>query len=146
MSEFGDIVRRRRSELGLTQHEVTSRGGPSHQTLRLIERSDVLPPLREFTALRLDRALDWEPGSAKAAIENGTLPRPVSDSFGPDPGGSGQGSPRPTHERYGNAGRNFSIRLPSELAEAVAARAAAEGTTSAAVIRSAVSAYMWSQP
>lgn len=66
-------VRARRFGLGdLTQAQVTERGGPSTETLRLIEgaRQDNYSPR---TLSRLDRALDWPSGySAKILADAST--------------------------------------------------------------------------
>lgn len=76
MSQLGNWVTERRIELGLTQSDVSARGGPSHQTLRNIEQAEELPPIRAFTATRLEQALRWQPGSISRAIRFGEKPEP----------------------------------------------------------------------
>ncbi|WP_157129147.1 helix-turn-helix transcriptional regulator [Nocardia amamiensis] len=70
LKRFGNIVRERRLELGLTQDEVTERGGPSDKRQTKIENGQ--PPVPSVTTLRnLDVALEWEPGSAAATLRGG---------------------------------------------------------------------------
>lgn len=63
-------VRERREELGMTQEEVATSGGPSTATLRLIENaSPSIPRLK--SQRQLENALDWEPGSYRALMMGG---------------------------------------------------------------------------
>lgn len=60
-------VRERRQELGMTQEEVATSGGPSTATLRAIENaSPVIPRLK--SQRQLENALEWEPGSYRALM------------------------------------------------------------------------------
>lgn len=62
-------VRRRRSELGLSQAALARRGALSLATLGAIERGKA----RTFTAptlAALDRALDWEVGHAQGILDD----------------------------------------------------------------------------
>lgn len=60
-------VRERRLELGMTQEEVATSGGPSTATLRLIENaSPTIPRLK--SQRQLENALEWEPGSYRALL------------------------------------------------------------------------------
>jgi transcriptional regulator with XRE-family HTH domain len=63
-------VRARREELGLTQEDVATRGGPSTATLRLIEGASLTTP-RPKSLRQLETALYWGPGSALAIYRGG---------------------------------------------------------------------------
>lgn len=64
---LGDAVQARRHRLGMTQEAITSEGGPSHQTLRRLERGDP-GPYHERTFARLEQVLDWKPGTVRAVL------------------------------------------------------------------------------
>ena len=61
---LGTYVRERRTELGLTQEEIATRGGPSTATLRLIEGGK--GPFRAKSLRQLADALHWTPESPRA--------------------------------------------------------------------------------
>ncbi|MDV3133354.1 helix-turn-helix domain-containing protein [Mycobacterium sp. 29Ha] len=67
---LGDAVRDRRTTLGMTQGEVSDRGGPSVETVRAIEnnRAGRLSPRMRRA---LERALEWGAGSIDAVIAGG---------------------------------------------------------------------------
>jgi transcriptional regulator with XRE-family HTH domain len=67
---LGVAVRDRRTALGMTQGEVSERGGPSVETLRAIEnnRAGRLSPRMRRA---LERVLDWESGSVDAVLAGG---------------------------------------------------------------------------
>jgi transcriptional regulator with XRE-family HTH domain len=69
--KVGHEVRARRTDLGLTQAEVADRGGPSVETLRMVEnnRAGRLSPRMRRA---LERALQWESGSVDAVLEGGS--------------------------------------------------------------------------
>jgi transcriptional regulator with XRE-family HTH domain len=72
-SYLGRLVRERRTELGLTQAEVQSAGGPSPATLYLIEagrRGSYRPQVLR----RLERALGWPAGSVRRALAGHPVP------------------------------------------------------------------------
>lgn len=70
-NRLGAFVKQRRaSELGLSQSEVTSRGGPSVPTLRQIENG-VAGNFRAQTFAELEKALQWAPGSAQRILQGG---------------------------------------------------------------------------
>lgn len=81
---LGDEVRKRRRQLGLTQPEVTARGGPGVATLRAIENNQ---PSRPSMRMRraLEDALEWESGSVDAILAGGppTVKQPKADSDAP---------------------------------------------------------------
>src|SRR3954451_23689937 len=64
---LGAAVRDRRTALGMTQGEVSERGGPSVETQRAIEnnRAGRLSPRMRRA---LERVLEWESGSVDAVI------------------------------------------------------------------------------
>jgi transcriptional regulator with XRE-family HTH domain len=74
---FGQIVRARRIELGLTQAKVTANGGPSDRRQTRIERGYGPAPSVD-TLDKVDRGLQWAPGSA-AAVLRGADPTPVDE-------------------------------------------------------------------
>lgn len=65
---LGAAVQGRRNRLGLTQEEITERGGPSHSTLRRLERGDP-GPYQGRTLVSLEQALDWRSGTVQAILE-----------------------------------------------------------------------------
>lgn len=67
---FGRLIATRRGELGLTQADVTARGGPSDYTLRKLERGETQRP-DVATMTNLERALEWTRGSASRAFQGG---------------------------------------------------------------------------
>lgn len=69
-------VRTRREELDLSQLDVWQRGGPSNTTLTEIENGRT-SNLTRTTARKLDAALQWAPGSAKAVWAGGE-PTPLA--------------------------------------------------------------------
>jgi transcriptional regulator with XRE-family HTH domain len=70
---LGDAVRHRRKELGLTQADVTARGGPSVETVRAIENNRA-GRLGRQSRRALERAIEWDEGSIDAVLEGG-IPR-----------------------------------------------------------------------
>lgn len=68
---LGKTVRERRAELGLTQSDISDRGGPSVNTLRALEnnRVDRLGPRLRRS---LERALEWAAGSVDEILAGGT--------------------------------------------------------------------------
>lgn len=70
LQRFGRIVRERREALGLQQEEMKDYGGPSSTTMSQIERAVGKPPSR-LILNRLDRGLDWTPGSAQRTLAGG---------------------------------------------------------------------------
>lgn len=61
-----------RTRQGLTQREVTERGGPSDTLLSLIEAGDWRPGRGVGRTLeKLDRGMGWEPGSASRTLAGG---------------------------------------------------------------------------
>jgi transcriptional regulator with XRE-family HTH domain len=73
---FGEIVHRRRLELGISQETVTKLGGPSASSLRAIENGNHFAEFRPVSLNRLDRALGWEFGTA-AKLAAGQVFEPV---------------------------------------------------------------------
>jgi transcriptional regulator with XRE-family HTH domain len=65
--KVGIAVRDRRTALGMTQSEVSERGGPSVETLRAIEnnRAGRLSPRMRRA---LERVLEWKPGGIDAIL------------------------------------------------------------------------------
>lgn len=78
LANLAEWVTRRRRELDLTQLEVWNRGGPSNSTLTAIEAGRSPAPSRS-TLKKLDRALQWVDGSAKACLSGGKPTPVVSD-------------------------------------------------------------------
>ena len=67
---LGDAVRHRRKELGLTQADVTARGGPSVETVRAIENNRA-GRLGRQSRRALERAIEWDAGTIDAVLEGG---------------------------------------------------------------------------
>lgn len=74
LGEFGVMVKARRDQLGLTQEQVSAKGGPSDTTMTKIENGDGKPPA-DLTLRKLDRALSWAPGTARSLL-HGEFPLP----------------------------------------------------------------------
>lgn len=72
---LGIAVRDRRNELGLSQADVTTQGGPSVETLRAIENNRA-GRLSHKLRRALERAIEWETGSVEAVLD-GSPPRPL---------------------------------------------------------------------
>lgn len=68
---LGEAVRHRRKELGLTQADVTARGGPSVETLRAIENNRA-GRLGRQSRRALEQAIQWDFGSIDVVLEGGT--------------------------------------------------------------------------
>lgn len=75
---LGDLARRRREDLGLTQAEVQARGGPSVATLRYIE-SAAQEGYRGSVLRNLERALDWPPDTIDTILAGGNPPGATGD-------------------------------------------------------------------
>lgn len=75
---FGQIVRARREELGLTQDDVAAAGGPADTTQTRVENADGDEP-RLSTRNKFDKPLRWAPGSA-ARVWTGGDPTPLESS------------------------------------------------------------------
>lgn len=75
---LADAVLARREELALTQLEVAAAGGPSNTTLTVIENG-LTANLTNATAKKLDRGLQWAPGSARTVWLGGD-PTPLETS------------------------------------------------------------------
>jgi transcriptional regulator with XRE-family HTH domain len=70
-------VRKRRKELGLTQPDVVARGGPSVETLRMVENNRA-GRLRPRSRRNLEQVLQWESGSIDAILAGG-VPTPEQE-------------------------------------------------------------------
>lgn len=100
-------VKRRRVQLELTQQQVASEGGPSVSILTRIETAKQTS-YQDMALARLERALQWEPGSIAAILAGGT-PTPTA-----------QASPREAPPRSPSE-----IALEKLIAERLAAHTAA---------------------
>jgi transcriptional regulator with XRE-family HTH domain len=93
---LAQLIRERRAELGLTQREVHSVGGPSPATLYQLE-SGHRGSYRPHILRRLERALGWGAGSVRRALAGGMpllegeADRPPARPEHPS------GPPRPVH-------------------------------------------------
>jgi transcriptional regulator with XRE-family HTH domain len=81
-SRLGQLIKERRVDLGLTQAEVSSAGGPSPATLYLLEHGR-----REFyrpqILRRLERALNWRAGSVNKVLTGDQPKLHHENSIGP---------------------------------------------------------------
>ncbi|WP_454175333.1 helix-turn-helix domain-containing protein [Gordonia sputi] len=80
---FASIVRETMSQLGLTQTAVAERGGPSDTTLRRIIEDEPVG-ISTATLAKIDKAFNWDPGSAAATLSGGqpTVSGTLRDSSG----------------------------------------------------------------
>lgn len=69
LRELGAKVAARRRELKLSQIELQDCGGPSTTTVSRLEIGEGKQPQRE-TLEKLDRSLQWDPGTAAAILRN----------------------------------------------------------------------------
>lgn len=74
---FGQTIERRRLERGFSQEQLVKRGGPSHQTVRNIERG-LAADYRPTTFRNLDRALDWPHGTAEKILRGSATDEEVA--------------------------------------------------------------------
>lgn len=75
------VVKQRRADLAMNQMEVWRAGGPSNTTLTEIEngRLEILTPA---TARKLDKGLQWQPGSAMNVWRTGGPPTALPGTVG----------------------------------------------------------------
>lgn len=64
---LGEAVRARRTQLGMTQHDVEQAGGPSDVTLSAVEQG-VPRSYQQRTMITLERALQWKRGAVEAIL------------------------------------------------------------------------------
>lgn len=64
-------VSSRRARLGRTQEQLAQYGGPSGRAVRDIEAARI-EAITESALAKLDRGLDWAPGSAARILDGGT--------------------------------------------------------------------------
>lgn len=76
--EFAARVREAVAALGLTQAQITERGGPSDTTLRKIMGGELVG-ISAATLKKIDTSLGWMPGSAIRVLQGGE-PTPASDT------------------------------------------------------------------
>lgn len=77
IARLGTAVKSRRQQMGYTQQDVTRDGGPSDTTQTGIELGTA-SGVSAATLRKLDTALRWQPGSAKAVMDGGE-PRVVDE-------------------------------------------------------------------
>lgn len=65
---LGDAIRRRRLALDLSQEELGRRSGVTPVTISRVENGH---PAKIRTLWKLDRGLEWEPGSAESILHGG---------------------------------------------------------------------------
>ena len=70
IARLGAAVKQRRGDMGYTQQDVTRDGGPSDTTQTGIELGTATG-VSAATLRKLDTALRWAPGSAKAVMDGG---------------------------------------------------------------------------
>ncbi len=82
LAHFGEVFQRRRLELGLTQEAVQAASGPSPRRQAQIERGKGPAP-SVWTLAKIDKALQWVPGSAERVLSGGrpepAAARPVAE-------------------------------------------------------------------
>lgn len=79
MARLAQAIADRRRALGRSQIGVWRSGGPSNSTLTRLENGEGDPP-SPSTLRKLDKGLDWVPGSA-AAVLNGGSPTSLTPLF-----------------------------------------------------------------
>lgn len=70
---LGKAVEARRFDLGCSQEQLVERSGPSHQTVRSIERGESAS-YRPLTFRKLDRSLDWPDGTSMKILQGAVSP------------------------------------------------------------------------
>jgi transcriptional regulator with XRE-family HTH domain len=63
------VMNTRRLDLGITWRDVASRAGLSYEALRRLRTGD--GGIRDLTAAKISRALEWTPGSVDAVLGGG---------------------------------------------------------------------------
>jgi len=76
---LGRAVKERRIQLGMSQLDVSQRGGPSTTTVSRIELGR-LPNISQDTLLKLDNALAWRSGSSALVLEGGKPDKPDAET------------------------------------------------------------------
>jgi len=92
LQNLADHVKARRADKDWTQLDVYNQGGPSNSTLTAVEDARTPEPSRS-TLRKLDAGLQWEPGSAKAALA-GEAPAALGDALRRDVENAPENSPR----------------------------------------------------
>lgn len=78
---LAQAAKRRRAELGLALNDKNAKaGGLSNRTWQRVEKG---LEIRETNYVKIDRLLEWAPGSCIAILDGGE-PTPVSDMKEPD--------------------------------------------------------------
>jgi transcriptional regulator with XRE-family HTH domain len=75
---LGRCIRERRNQLQLTQEQMAARAGLNPVTVSLLENGKQGPP-RDGTVVRLEEALDWEPGAIAHILAGGDPSGYVND-------------------------------------------------------------------
>ena len=75
LEDLARSVRERRLDLGLTQAELTAKGGPGTVTIRHIEGAEQAH-YRPATLRALEKALDWPRGTIDAILTGSPMPSP----------------------------------------------------------------------
>lgn len=95
-SRLAARVRERRDELGLTQEDVRAAGGPSTATMRLIEGA-LQESYQPAILTRLEKALEWERGSARRILDGGEPALLPSAGYEAPPAGSARDGAHPAY-------------------------------------------------
>lgn len=109
---LGRAVRARRKELGLSQADVTARGGPSVPTLRVVENNRA-GRLSSRLRRALERAIEWDTGSVEAILDGGfarTMPPLTAAGAHASPPASRPASATDAAERFVMAERLVKMR------------------------------------
>jgi hypothetical protein len=83
-TRFSALINGRRLDLGLTWRQVAALAGISYESLRAVRDLGAGPP-RQLTLRGIDRALQWEPGSAELALYEGAEPSALPAEHSPRP-------------------------------------------------------------
>ncbi|WP_037183788.1 helix-turn-helix domain-containing protein [Rhodococcoides fascians] len=68
---FAQTIRARRNKLGLTQEEVSAKGGPSDTTQRRVEGGEIFN-ITQSTLKKYEAGLDWRPGVVAELLSRDT--------------------------------------------------------------------------
>jgi len=108
------LVNQRLADLGITQEELTARGGPDRSTLGKLRSRPEQKTLTVAKLLSYDDTLGWERGSAAVALLGGTPQEAIATNAAP------RISPNDKAGRLARQAHRRADKLMEHLAAAVA--------------------------
>lgn len=72
---FGEVLTARRKQLGLSQSAAARKASVDRMTWRAWEEDRSTP--QDYNYVKIEHALEWEPGSVEAKLSQGRTPEPA---------------------------------------------------------------------